>query len=120
MRLPSIKSLKEIAGDRAKELRSILEISKRSDLEAVLDRYPVTRDWYNKCYHPMPLHVAKLSIASEITECHGVEYAEGIGRSRSFDYVNTGDSYAPTLIRFVDATYRVAAWGNIVERGRYA
>ncbi len=118
--LPSIKTLKSIAGDRAKELRSILEIRKRSELEAALDRYPATAAWYRGCYHPMDLTTAKLSIASEITECHGVEYTPaGRGsKSPSISYINAGDTYETTLM-FVRGRYRVGCWGDIVERGNY-
>ena len=119
MRIPTVKSLREIAGDRAKELRKVLEITKRSDLEAILDKYHATKGWYNGCYHLMPLHIAKLSIADEILGTSGVEYIESDSSKPSFDYCNTGDTYAPTLIRFTTGTYRVGYWGDIVERGGY-
>lgn len=114
--LPSIKTLQTIAGDRAKELRSILEISKRSELEAVLDKYPTASKWYQSCYNPLELHTAKLAIADEIIGTYGIEYCHG---SRSFAYLNTGDPYSATLIRFFNGQYRVSDWGTIVEKGRY-
>jgi len=114
--LPSVKTLQAIAGDRAKELMSILEISKRSELESVLEKYPSASKWYHACYNPMDMHVAKMAIADEILGTYGIEYCRG---SRSFAYLNTGDSYAATLIRFFDGQYRVSDWGTIVEKGRY-
>lgn len=118
--LPSVKKLKEIAGDRAKELRKILEIRKRSELEAVLEKYPATASWYRQCYHPMPLQVAKLSIASEITGDCGVEHIPAGRGSKppAIDYVNAGDAYAPTLM-WCRGRYQVGCWGDIVERGNY-
>ena len=64
----------------------------------------------------MELHTAKLAIADEILGTYGIEYCRG---SRSFAYLNAGDAYTPTLIRFFDGQYRVADWGTIVEKGRY-
>lgn len=117
MNLPSIKTLAAITdGDtlKAKELRSILEITKRSVLEAVLDKYPVTRAWYYKCHHPMDFATAKLSIASEITGGHGVESFDT--RKLGYcDYVNFGDPYITTLVKF-DGRYRVTDWGSIAEK----
>jgi len=121
--IPPVKSLRLIAGERAKELRQVLEITVRVDLEELLNsgKYPATKSWYGSCYHPMPMYLAKLSIASEITECHGVESVpEGSNaKSPAFDYVNTGDSYAATLVR-IRGNYRISSWGDIVERGNYA
>lgn len=119
--LPTIKTLRTIAGDRAAELRRVLECN-RAALETLLDsgKYPVTAAWYKSCYHPLDVSTTKLSIASEITECHGVEYIRsGRGaKSPSIEYVNTGDSYAPTLM-WTGGRYRVGCWGDIVERGNH-
>ena len=122
--LPSVKTLKQIAPNRALELRKILEIKSRGQLEAVLGlgatptKYPVTASKY---YHPMPLQLAKLSIASEITEGYGVEgvSAGHNAKSPAFDYVNQGDTYATTLLWIAGRGYRVGCWGDIVERGNY-
>jgi hypothetical protein len=122
MKLPSIKTLKTIAPERAQELRTILEITSRTALEAVLDKYPVTLAWYRSCYHPMTFTVAKMSVASEIMEQHGVEYIPaGRGRrSPAIEYVNTGDGYNTTLLYVSGKGYRVGDWASIVERGDYA
>ena len=119
--LPTIKTLRTIAGDRAAELRRVLECN-RAALETLLDsgKYPVTAEWYKRCYHPMPLNTAKLSIASEITECCGVEYipAGHNAKSPSIEYVNTGDPYVTTIM-WTGGRYKVGCWGDIVERGNY-
>lgn len=118
--LPSIKTLREIAGDRAAELRKVLEITRRSELEAILEKYPITNAWYGLCYHPIAMQTAKLSIASEITECYGVEFIPaGRGaKSPSIKYVNAGDTYETTLM-WTRGRYIVGCWGDIVERGNY-
>ena len=121
MILPSIKTLRTIAGDRAAELRRALECN-RAALESLLDsgNYPVTAAWYRDCHHPMPLNTTKLSIASEITGACGVEYIPaGRGaKSPSIEYANAGDTYAKTLM-WTGGRYRVGCWGDIVERGNY-
>ncbi len=119
--LPSVKTLQEIAGDRAKELRQVLECG-RAEIEALLDsgQYPITAAWYRSCYHPLSLATTKLSIASEITECHGVEYIEAGSNQKSpaIEYANAGDPYVATLMR-INGRYRVGYYGDIVERGNY-
>lgn len=124
MNLPSIKTLRELSPEHAPLIRKVLEAT-RSELEAMLESNPalkVSRAWYRACYHPMPLHVLRMSIVSDLTECHGVEYVQrGTGeRSPRFDYVNTGDSYHVTLVRFDNGRYRVTSMGDIVKRGNYA
>jgi hypothetical protein len=120
--LPSIKTLREIANERARELRKVLATTSRRELETLLDsgKYPITRKWYYQCYNPMSMQCAKLSIASEITECHGVEYIEqgSNDKSPSIEYVNAGDPYVPTLM-WTRGRYVVGCWGDIVERGNY-
>jgi hypothetical protein len=130
--LPSIKTLSLIAGiEHARELRAILEVATREELETILEQgtndigdngpYPVTRAWYRQCFNPLQLTTAKLSIADEILGTHGVEYIPaGKGRkSPAVEYCNTGDSYALTLCYISGQGYRVTSWGDIVERGNY-
>lgn len=56
-----------------------------------------------------------------VLETCGVEYMEpGEGaNSPGFYYCNTGETYAATIIK-IRSRFRVACWGDIVERGRYA
>lgn len=119
MNLPSIKTLKTITPDRAKELRSVLEITKRSDLETLLatGKYPATDAYTGPC----SITKIKLSIADEILGTCGVEYiyAGHNAKSPAIEYCNTGDSYAWTLMYVSGKGYRVGCWGDIVERGNY-
>lgn len=126
---PSVKTLSAIAGDRAKELRAVLEIIHRCDLETLLERtdnevlrYPVTRTWYRSRHHPMDFTRAKMSIASEIIGgcgVEGIDAGKGV-RSPRVEYVNMGDAYTRTLLYVYGKGYRVGCWGGIVERGDYA
>lgn len=127
--LPSVKTLKTITPDRARELRRVLEMRKRSEIELLLGvtgdtdetKYPATRQWYLSCYNPMDITTAKMSIADEILGTSGVEYiAEGHNaKSPAVEYCNTGDIYAATLMYVHGTGYRVGCWGDIVERGNY-
>jgi hypothetical protein len=60
-----------------------------------------------------------MHVLDAIAETYGVEY---IGHAddtytevAGFDYLNTGGTYTPTIVRFADGRYRVASWGDIVE-----
>lgn len=121
--LPSIKTLKTIVPERARELRAVLETTKRSEVEALLEsgKYPVTDAWYRQCYHPLEFQTTKLSIAGEIIGTYGVEYIPaGKGRrSPAIEYCNAGDAYTATLMYVSGKGYRVGCWGDIVERGSY-
>lgn len=47
---------------------------------------------------------------------HGVEAVRFRNGSLAFEYSNTGDSYAATVILFASGAFRVSSWGDIVER----
>lgn len=125
--LPSVKTLQRVAdGPReARLIRKILEAPHREALEDILgatDAFPVTRNWYNRCYHPMDLRTMRLSMANELIQRgFGVEKIDGGGRADSpaIEYVNTGDGYRETLMYVHHRGWRVGCWADIVERGKY-
>lgn len=119
MNLPSIKMLEQICQKA--------ELPPREAAKAVRMALEESRDWVESQLHPEPWHHRastshlRMLLISEITGCYGVEHVER-GRnlkSPAFEYVNTGDSYAPTLVRFENGRYTVSSWGDIVERGNY-
>ena len=118
--LPSVKKLKEIAKDRAKELRSILELTTWKDLEVILGNYPNTKRWADSLRIAPSFHACKMKMANEVLGAHGVGYiARGHNaKSPAIEYCNAGDTYTSTLL-FVNGRYRVGCWGDIVERGNY-
>jgi hypothetical protein len=120
MTIPSVKSLKIIAGDKAPQLRKLLEVKNAGKLHASMDDFPDTAKWLNSCYNPPSFHDLKMSMANELLGTYGVEHIpHGKNkRSPSFEYCNAGDTYASTLL-FVNGSYRVGSWGDIVERGNY-
>lgn len=113
MRLPSIKTLTEVFGDRAKEARLLLEckLSTRD--------YKSVQEWEAQC-HNIPPYSARLMCAlNEIAETYGVEPLWEIDDVfwPSYEYLNAGDTYATTLIRNnKTGTITVGCWGDIVEK----
>lgn len=79
-----------------------------------------TRAYIGRCYNRPSNYLIRMTELDAIAETCGIEYAHAKGgRYPSFDYLNTGDPYTLTLVRFADGRYRVACWGDIVERGNY-
>jgi len=51
----------------------------------------------------------------------GVDFVQckGTRRTQSFEYLNAGDTYNTTIVRFANGRYRVTDIGSIIERGNY-
>jgi hypothetical protein len=113
--LPSVKTLENAFPGCGKELRKVLEM-KRSDLMA----HPAGEDRLRGCYHPPTTYDIRLHVLNAVAETYGVEYIahkkDTHREAYGFDYLNVGDPYIPTIIRFSDGRYRVACYGDIVER----
>jgi hypothetical protein len=110
MNLPSIKTLAEVFGDRAKEARAILEMDRAQLLDL-----PAGRARARECYNP-PSTLDLIMTCLNALDCgtYGVE-AFRTRRGRWCEYLNTGDTYAPTLMHYRNR-FRVASWGDIAER----
>lgn len=116
MNLPSIKTLERAFPTKGKALRQLLVSA-----EAVR-QHPAAIELERRCYgRPTLSHLRMVALDAE-AGTYGVEFAKGTGarNSQSFEYLNTGDSYGTTLIRFVNGRYIVSSWGDIVERGNYS
>ena len=109
MKLPSIKTLSAVFGDKAREARRILEMT-RSELESL----PAGAARVHECYHPPKTYDLRLTCLNALGESYGVEGFRL--RDGSYcDYLNMGDPYTPTLLR-VHGRYRVTCWGDVAER----
>ncbi len=115
MNLPSIKTLDRAFPGKGRELRKLLESP------AAVRAHPAAVRRARECYTPPALHDLRLHALDAVAETYGVEYvAPGHNaRSPGFEYLNTGNSYAATIIRFDSGRYAVTSWGDIVERGHY-
>jgi hypothetical protein len=107
-RIPSVKTLRSVFGERARDARRILEMT-RSELE----QHPVGAERVRECYHAPTTLDIRMTVLNSIAETHGVEGFQLRGEWLS--YLNAGDTYTATLL-YWRGSYRVGDWGSIVER----
>jgi hypothetical protein len=108
-RLPSVRTLRAVFGDQAKQARAILEMT-REQLEAL----PAGQSRVRECYNPPATSDIRLTCLDALGETYGVE-AFQVRDGTWCEYLNVGDPYRTTLLR-LRGRYRVACWGDIVER----
>lgn len=115
MAIPSQKALEKAFPTKGRVLRRLL-----SSKQAVLD-HPAAIARAKECFSIPRISDLRLHALNHELETFGVEYVRGNNtkRSPSFDYLNTGDTYATTIVRYADGRYRITSWGDIVERGNY-
>ena len=119
-RKPSIKTLDRAFPGKGNVLRLLL------DSESAVRSHPAAIALDGTAYHPHTLATLRLAALNSVAGTYGVEYCNRADNSMddmhwrpTFEYLNTGDTYVPTIIRFADGRYIVASWGDIVERGGY-
>lgn len=119
---PSIKKLEEAFPGYGKEIRAVLVDVKARNANEHLARYE------SQCYGTLRAWNRRLIAADGIANTCGVEYIahkdDGYreGSQRGLSYLNTGDTYTPTLIYDHNSDrYFVSDWGSVVENrpGRY-
>ncbi len=114
--LPSVKTLEAAFPGKGRELRRALEANR-----AELAQHPAGAARIAECYHPPKTYDVRLHVLNAIAETCGVEYIphkeDTFTESLGIDYLNTGDSYCSTIVRFCETgAYRVRCWGELVER----
>lgn len=110
MRLPSIRTLRAVFADKAPEARRILQMDR-----AQLVELPAGAARVRECYHPPTTGDIRFHCLDALDAgTFGIE-AFRTKRGEWCTYLNTGDTYAPTLLRF-RGRYRVSTWGDIAER----
>lgn len=112
-RLPSIKSLRELFGDDAPVAREYLECCRAK----LLDLSEAVRKRDGESYNPPPTYVLRMEALAELGAKHGVYGVEAVQlrNGRYVDYLNTGDPYSVTLLRYPSGTYRIGCWGDIAN-----
>jgi len=111
LRSPSIKSLSTIFGDNAKQAKALLLMSREQLLRTPIGAARVAEF----CHAPEYLTTQdiRMECLNALGDFHGVE---GFDTKRGEClYLNAGDTYTPTLVRF-NGAYRIASWGDIAER----
>jgi hypothetical protein len=114
IRLPSIKTLSAVFGDNAKTAREILELTKTA---GKLAEYPSVEHARKTAYSPHSRNRIKLLALDDLGQFYGVESIETSKGDECADYLNTGDTYAETLILW-RGTYRVQTLGDFIEKAR--
>ena len=114
-RLPSVRTLRTVFGDNAKQARAILEMT-RDQLEAL----PAGQSRVQECYSARwqtgtpATYDLRLTCLDALGDTYGVEEFQ-VDDGTWCDYLNVGDPYRSTIVRF-RGRYRVACWGDIAER----
>ena len=108
---PSIKTLSTITPDlaTAKQAKAILRMSRDQ-----LADTPAGAARIAECYHPPKTYDLRMHALDALLGTQGVEVFH-TDRGEPVMYLNAGDTYTPTIIRF-RGHYRVACWGDIAER----
>jgi hypothetical protein len=117
--MPSIKTLEFAFPGKGKELREALLMSK-----AQLSEHPAGEARIKECFHPPACSDLRMHVLNAIAECHGIEYIasnkDSFTAALGIEYLNVGDPYVATIIRSCETgNYRVACYGDIVEKGGY-
>ncbi len=111
MRTPSIKTLSRVFTD-PKEAKRILTLD-----YAELRKLPAAQARISACLNPPKKYDVRMHCLNAIESgLHGLEAVKTVGGEYA-DYLNTGDSYADTLIYWRGA-YRVQSVGDFIERAR--
>lgn len=80
---------------------------------------PATAAWERACYNSPRQTDRILHALNSILGCHGVEAfcTENDPYHAIAEYLNTGDTYSPTLLfRHDTGTFRLTSWGDFYER----
>ena len=110
MRLPSIKTLRTIFQDNAKEARRVLEFTTANQCA---EAYPCAQARIDECFTMPKLGDLKRTILNTLGDFSGQESILFSSEEVAY-YLNAGDTYVPTLIYFRGA-YRVQSFGDLIE-----
>ena len=108
LRSPSIKSLKTLFGENAPRAKALLRMNREQLL-----RTPVGAARVAECYHAPSTQDIRMQCLDALGNFYGVEGFDT--KKGECLYLNAGDTYATTLVRF-NGAYRITCWGDIAER----
>lgn len=117
----NILSLSEL--DCARLVRRIIKETKRQFEHLTNEKqFPLLQEWVYSCFNVPELQEVKMAELNELLGFYGVESVSYKFNRKydnevySFDYLNGGDTYSTTLIRFPGGRYIISSWGDEVER----
>ena len=108
LRSPSIKTLRSIFGDNAKQAKALLTMNREQLMRTAVGAARVA-----ECYHPPLTQDIRMECLNALGGFYGVECFDT--KKGLCMYLNAGDTYTATLVRF-NGAYRVTCWGDIAER----
>ena len=114
--LPSVKTLKAVFGDKAKEARQLLEGKKKTT------EYACVNEWTSLSFTKPKYTDRVLCALNYLAGTYRVEHQEegSNAKSPAFDYLNAGDTYTPTLMLIDGRGFKVMSIGDMIERGNYS
>jgi hypothetical protein len=130
---PSIKTLtsqlKDVDVLKAKLIRSIIKAVYKDNLLYIaesLDKYHRGIHWQRLNYINYSFSDLKAELLNTVLDTYGVEYLfkgsdglrgnpEGCNDLPICTYMNTGDTYAATLLKY-RGRWQVGCWGDIAEK----
>ena len=107
-RSPSVASIESAFPGKGKLAKAIFRM-RRSELETL----PAGLARIRECYNPPTTSDVRLHCLDALLGTFGIE-AFQTRNGTWVEYLNTGDTYAPTIIR-MNGHYRIASWGDIAE-----
>jgi hypothetical protein len=131
VRSPMVKSLlatfRNLTPQQAKLIKKLAKLTDNANelRELIAKECPDTDRYARSCYSdPFNSHMWRVTMAlhaiDRILGTHGVESlgeGSGLGHAPPYEYCNTGDTYAATLIyRRASDNLFIGDWGSIVER----
>lgn len=71
--------------------------------EEMIEQFESNQKWISQCFNKPDLHSLRMNALNEVLEGHGVETIRGSEWDSfygdvTFEYINVGDSYTPTVI----------------------
>jgi len=108
IRSPSISALKTLFGENAPRAKALLRMNREQLL-----RTPIGKARAAECYNPPSTQDIRMECLNALGNFYGVEGLDT--KKGECLYLNAGDTYTPTLVRF-NGVYRIATWGDIAER----
>lgn len=72
-------------------------------------------DWLRECYNPPRNYEMVMEALNVIIGGYGVEGFQKGDIDDWVTYINTGDTYAPTVV-YYDGQYHYTSWGDVAEK----
>lgn len=82
---------------------------------------PAAQQLERQCYNPPGRHYLTMTALDSLLGTHGVEHLGDVDMRDGppVEYLNTGDTYAPTLVWYRSSgRFYIRSWGDVAERMR--